>query len=86
MSKRLNCIRTWQGWLKLAVVVDLSAGNVVGWSMKPTLSRELAIDALSMAVWRRMPKKPLLVHSAQVAIMVAMTGAAFAKPTMSNRA
>ncbi len=48
----ITYIRTWQGWLYLAVVIDLFARNVVGWSMKPTLSRELALDALMMAVWR----------------------------------
>ncbi len=58
-------IRTWQGWLFLAVVVDLYARKVVGWSMKPTLSRELAIDALLMAVWRRKPTGPVVVHSDQ---------------------
>lgn len=51
----ITYIRTWQGWLYLAVVIDLFARNVVGWSMKPTLSRELALDALMMAVWRRKP-------------------------------
>ena len=61
----ITYIRTWQGWLYLAVVVDLFARKVVGWSMKPTLSRELAIDALLIAVWRRKPKKPVLVHSDQ---------------------
>ena len=59
----ITYIRTWQGWLYLAVVVDLFARKVVGWSMKPTLSRELAIDALLMAVWRRKPKKTVIVHS-----------------------
>ena len=61
----ITYIRTWQGWLYLAVVVDLFARKVVGWSMKPTLSRELAIDALLMAVWRRKPKNSVLVHSDQ---------------------
>lgn len=37
------------------VVIDLFARNVVGWSMKPTLSRELVLDTLLMAVWRRKP-------------------------------
>ena len=46
----ITYIRTWQGWLYLAVVVDLYARRVVGWSMKPSLSRELALDALLMAV------------------------------------
>nr|WP_217080659.1 IS3 family transposase [Enterobacter hormaechei] len=58
-------IRTWQGWLYLAVVIDLFARNVVGWSMKPTLSRELALDALMMAVWRRKPDGEVIVHSDQ---------------------
>ncbi|CCG87092.1 integrase catalytic region [Erwinia piriflorinigrans CFBP 5888] len=39
--------------LYLAVVIDPFARNLAGWSMKPTLSRELALDALMMAVWRR---------------------------------
>ncbi|WP_230863202.1 IS3 family transposase [Enterobacter cloacae] len=61
----ITYIRTWQGWLYLAVVIDLFARNVVGWSMKPTLSRELALDALLMAVWRRKPSENVIVHSDQ---------------------
>lgn len=61
----ITYIRTWQGWLYLAVVVDLYARKVVGWSMKPTLSRELALDALLMAVWRRKPEYRVIVHSDQ---------------------
>ena len=61
----ITYIRTWQGWLYLVVVLDLYARKVVGWSMKPTLSRELALDALLMAVWRRKPAQPVLVHSDQ---------------------
>ncbi|QUT18168.1 IS3 family transposase [Rahnella inusitata] len=61
----ITYIRIWQGWLYLAVVIDLFARNVVGWSMKPTLSRELALDALMMAVWRRKPDSEVIVHSDQ---------------------
>ena len=61
----ITYIRTWQGWLYLAVVIDLFARNVVGWSMKPILSRELALDALMMAVWRRKPDGEIIVHSDQ---------------------
>jgi putative transposase len=61
----ITYIRTWQGWLYLAVVVDLYARRVVGWSMKPTLAREIVLDALLMAVWRRKPKQRVLVHSDQ---------------------
>ncbi len=43
-------IRTWQGWFHLAVIRDLHARKVVGWSMKPTIAKELVLDALLMAV------------------------------------
>lgn len=61
----ITYIRAWQGWLYLAVVIDIFARNVVGWSMKPTLSRELALDALMMAVWRRKLDSEVIVHSDQ---------------------
>jgi len=48
----ITYIRTWQGWLYLAAVIDLFARNVVGWSMKPTLLRELTLYVLMMAIWR----------------------------------
>lgn len=61
----ITYIRTWQGWLYLAVVMDLFARKIVGWSMKPTLARELVLDALLMAVWRRRPQSSVIVHSDQ---------------------
>ena len=61
----ITYIRPWQGCLYLAVVVDLNARKVVGWSMKPTLPREIVLDALLMAVWRRKPKQRVLMHSDQ---------------------
>ena len=61
----ITYIRTWQGWLYLAVVVDLYSRRVVGWSMKPTLAREIVLDALLMAVWGRKPANEVLVHSDQ---------------------
>lgn len=61
----ITYIRTWQGWLYLAVVLDLYSRKVVGWSMKPTLAREIVLDALMMAVWRRKPTNKVLVHSDQ---------------------
>lgn len=60
----ITYIRTWQGWLYLAVVMDLFARKIVGWSMKPTLAKELVLDAVLMAVWRRKPKQTL-IHSDQ---------------------
>lgn len=61
----ITYIRTYEGWLYLAVVLDLFSRLVVGWSMKATLAKELAIDALLMAVWRRRPKQDVIVHSDQ---------------------
>jgi putative transposase len=61
----ITYIRTWQGWLYLAVVLDLHSRAVVGWSMKPTIAKELVLDALMMAVWRRKPMQEVIVHSDQ---------------------
>lgn len=61
----ITYLRTWEGWLYLAVVLDLYSRQVIGWSMKPTLARELALDALLMAIWRRRPKGPVVIHSDQ---------------------
>lgn len=61
----ITYIRTWQGWLYLAVVMDLYARRIVGWSMKPSLARGLVLDAIVMAVWRRGPSAGLIIHSDQ---------------------
>jgi putative transposase len=49
----------------LAMVVDLYARKDLGWSMKPTLVRELALDALLMALWRHKLNERVIVHSDQ---------------------
>lgn len=84
----ITYIRTWQGWLYLGVVVDLFARKVVGWSMKPNLAREIVLDALLMAVWRRKPKQRVPVHSIRTRARstAATTGGASAPPTTWNRA
>ncbi|ECA4604909.1 IS3 family transposase [Salmonella enterica] len=61
----ITYIRTYEGWLYLAVVLDLFSRQVIGWSMKPQMTSDLAIDALLMAVWRRKPKQEVMVHSDQ---------------------
>jgi putative transposase len=58
----ITYIRTYEGWLYLAVVMDLHSRMIIGWSMNPTLARELVLDALLMAVWRRKPGKEVIVH------------------------
>lgn len=52
-----------EGWLYLAIVVDLASRMVVGWSVKRTLDHTLAMDALLMALRGRRPARGLLVHS-----------------------
>lgn len=61
----ITYIRTYEGWLFLAVVIDLFSRQVVGWSMQPQMHADLALKALLMAVWRRKPKTEVLVHSDQ---------------------
>jgi putative transposase len=59
----ITYIRTWEGWLYLAVVVDLFSRRVVGWSMQSHLRTDLVLDALTMAVGQRLPPPGLLAHS-----------------------
>ena len=61
----ITYVRTWQGWLYLAVVIDLFGRKVVGWSMKSSLAKDIVMDALLMAVWRRQPKQKVIIHSDQ---------------------
>lgn len=61
----ITYIRTYEGWLYLAVVIDLYSRAVIGWSMQPTMKTELVLDALLMAVWRRRPKQSVVIHSDQ---------------------
>jgi len=58
-------IDTAEGWLYLAVVLDLFSRRVVGWSMKPEMTAQLVMDALTMALWRRGKPKELMHHSDQ---------------------
>jgi putative transposase len=58
-------IRTHEGWLYLAVVIDLYSRKVVGWSMQSWIKKELVLNALLMAVWRRKPTSLVTVHSDQ---------------------
>jgi len=61
----ITYIRTHEGWLYLAVVVDLFSRQVVGWSMGSRIDTSLMLDALLMALWRRRPKEAVMVHSDQ---------------------
>ena len=59
----ITYISTQQGWLYLAVVMDLYSRRIVGWSMSRWISRHLAIDALNMAMDQRLPDRALIHHS-----------------------
>jgi putative transposase len=59
----ITYLATSEGWLYLAVVIDLFSRRVVGWSLKPHMRRDLVIDALRMAWFRRQPASGLIFHS-----------------------
>ena len=60
----ITYIRTWQGWLYLAVVMDLFSRKIVGWSAGPSIGRELVLDAVLMAI-RRRRARGTMIHSDQ---------------------
>ena len=59
----ITFLRTQQGWLYLAVVLDLYSRATVGWSMSSRITRHLVLRALTMALLRRKPKPVLMHHS-----------------------
>jgi transposase InsO family protein len=59
----ITYVPTADGWLYLAVVEDLFSRMIVGWSMGETMTSRLVVDALDMAVRRRLPGEGLLAHS-----------------------
>jgi len=59
----ITYIWTWEGWLYLAVVVDLFSRRVVGWSMANHMRTDLVLEALGMALRHRLPESDLLHHS-----------------------
>jgi putative transposase len=61
----ITYIRTHDSWLYLLMVLDLFSRQVIGWSMQQRIDRELALNALLMAVSRRQPQREVIVHSDQ---------------------
>jgi putative transposase len=59
----LTYVETRQGYLFLAVVMDMFSRKIVGWSMRDDLKAELVVDALAMAATRRRPPAGLVFHS-----------------------
>ncbi|WP_198263463.1 IS3 family transposase [sulfur-oxidizing endosymbiont of Gigantopelta aegis] len=59
----ITYIATKEGWLYLAVVIDLFSRQIVGWSMDERMKAKLVNDALLMAIWKRKPMDGLLWHT-----------------------
>ena len=59
----ITYIATQEGWLYLAVVMDLYSRAVIGWSLSSRMTSQLVCDALTMALWRRKKPKDVIVHS-----------------------
>jgi transposase InsO family protein len=59
----ITYIRTWEGWLYLATVIDLASRRVVGWAMADHMRAELVCDALRMAIENRRPAPGAMFHS-----------------------
>ncbi|EIY2848530.1 IS3 family transposase [Salmonella enterica subsp. enterica serovar Anatum] len=62
-SGDITYLRTDEGWLYLAVVIDLWSRAVIGWSMSSRMTAQLACDALQMALWRRKRPENVIVHT-----------------------
>ena len=60
----IDYVRTWTGFMYVAVVLDAWSRRVVGWSMAAHLRTELVLDALNMAIWQRRPQE-VVHHSDQ---------------------
>jgi len=61
----ITYIRTYEGWLYLAVILDLFSRKVIGWSMSHRMTRKLALNAFEMAVSRRKINTEVILHSDQ---------------------
>lgn len=59
----ITYVATGEGWLYLAAVEDLYSRRIVGWSMRSRIDSRLVVDALEMAISRRLPGEGLVVHS-----------------------
>jgi putative transposase len=59
----ITYVRTAEGWLYLAVVIDLCSRKIVGWATSDSLAAELCVRALEMAVQQRRPRQTVLHHS-----------------------
>jgi transposase InsO family protein len=59
----ITYIATAEGWLYLAVIMDLASRRIVGWAMSERIKADLVCQALRMAYWRRKPGAGLIMHT-----------------------
>lgn len=59
----ITYIRTGEGWLYLAVVIDLYSSLVIGWSMSQHMEKQLVVQAVFMALWQKKSKSSVILHS-----------------------
>ncbi|WP_089166987.1 IS3 family transposase [Azotobacter chroococcum] len=59
----MTYLHTEEGWLYLAVIIDLYSRRVIGWAMGERMTAELVCDALRMALWRRKQPQGVIVHT-----------------------
>ena len=86
----ITYIRTYEGWLFLAAVMDLYSRQIVGWATRSTITRDLVLQALLAAIWKRKPGPGVLVHSDQGSQFTSDDWQSFLKahhmaPSMSRR-
>ncbi len=61
----ITYIKTYEGFLYLAVIIDLYSRRVIGWATQSRQPTDLVLQAFLMAVWRRKPKRRVLIHTDQ---------------------
>jgi putative transposase len=69
----ITYILNHEGWLYLAVVIDLRSRLAVGWSMQARMKTRLVLNPLTMAVWHRKLKNGFIIHSDQGSRLVVMS-------------
>lgn len=75
----ITYIRTYEGWLFLAAVMDPYSRQIVGWATQPSMTRDLALQALLAAVWKRKPEPRLMLRSHQGGQFSSADGQSFLK-------
>lgn len=69
MTADMTYIWTYEGWLNLAIVLDLFNREVVGWSIRPRMTVDIVTDAVAIARFRRKPTSGLIHHSDRGSIL-----------------